>query len=50
MWQLVPGDHDARRGRVRPGEWDLEKRLRSWGSEYEVRRWSHGVVDMGLYG
>lgn len=25
MWHLVPGDPDARRGRVRPGKWDLEK-------------------------
>ncbi|CAF3491929.1 unnamed protein product [Fusarium graminearum] len=25
MWHLVPGDPDARRGRVRPGKRDLEK-------------------------
>ncbi|EGU82666.1 hypothetical protein IWW34DRAFT_798345 [Fusarium oxysporum f. sp. albedinis] len=25
MWQVVPGDPEVRRERVRPGEWDLEK-------------------------
>ncbi|KAH7212546.1 hypothetical protein DER44DRAFT_743101 [Fusarium oxysporum] len=36
MWQVVPGDPEVRRERVRPGEWDLEKEAEKPGQ----RIWS----------
>ncbi|KAH7177790.1 hypothetical protein DER46DRAFT_569442 [Fusarium sp. MPI-SDFR-AT-0072] len=49
MWQVVPGDPEVRRERVRPGEWDLEKEAekpgqRVWSKIMETSGDNDGVV------
>lgn len=49
MWQVVPGDPEVRRERVRPGEWNLEKEAEKpgqgvWSKIMETSGENDGVV------
>ena len=52
MWHLVPGDPDARRGRVRPGKWDLEKEAEKPGQrvQYGVKTMEPWILSGVVWG